>query len=91
MPLDEQDFPFETIDQLFTYHPPQPADIEKYEAIRVAARSFAWTIRTYAPRSSDRTVAIRHIREAVMNANAAIALAPSRATSPVAGGPDSVG
>lgn len=57
----------------FAYHPPQPEDIPKYNAIREAALDFAKVIEKNTPPSADQTAALRKIREAVMTANAAIA------------------
>ena len=62
------------INHLFRYHPPTPEKQTQFEAIRAAARSFAETIVANSPASADQSVAIRCVREAVMNANAAIAL-----------------
>lgn len=61
------------VEHWFTFHPVQPGQAEKYEAIRAAAKEFAKVIVELCPGSADRTVAIRHIRDAVFNANASIA------------------
>ncbi len=63
----------EKLENWFTYHKPEPGEPEKYQKIREAALAFAKVVRDEAPPSADTTVAIRHIRDAVMNANAAIA------------------
>jgi hypothetical protein len=60
--------------ELFTYHPPNPHQQKQYEAIRAAAKYFAEVVLTNTPVSSDQSTAIRKIREAVMTANAAVAL-----------------
>lgn len=74
----EDDVPFKTtpedVTHMFTYHPPKPEQIPKYEELRKAGEEFAQTILRLTPGCPDQTVAIRHVREAVMNANAAIAL-----------------
>lgn len=57
----------------FTFHPPKPGQLEKYEAIRQAGRVFAECIVACTPAGADQTAAIRKIRESVMTANAAIA------------------
>lgn len=62
------------LDHIFTYHPPEPGDQERYIAIRDAGKEFARTILENTPGSADQTAAIRKVREAVMTANAAIAL-----------------
>ena len=61
------------IEHWFTFHPVQPGQSEKYQAIRDAAKVFAATIVDLTPESADQTVAIRHIRDAVYSANASIA------------------
>jgi hypothetical protein len=61
------------LENWFTYHPPEPGQPEKYEAIRAAALEFAKVITANTPASADQTTAIRKIREAVFTANAAIA------------------
>lgn len=62
------------LDNIFTYHAPTSEQIEQYQAIRDAAKSFAQVVVYNSPKSADQSVAIRKIREAVMIANAAIAL-----------------
>jgi hypothetical protein len=74
----EDAMPFKTtpedIDHMFKYHSPKPEQIPKYEELREAARVFAQTILKVTPGCADQTAAIRKVREAVMTANAAIAL-----------------
>lgn len=60
--------------RLFSYHPPEPDQGEKYDAIRRGALQFAETIIENTPASADQTVAIRKLRESVMTANAAVTL-----------------
>lgn len=65
----------EIIDQLFTYHPPtDEAQILKYQIVRDAGKALALAVWRNCPYGADRTAAIRQIREAVMTANASIAL-----------------
>lgn len=64
------------IDHLFTYHAPRPDQIPRYNAIREAARAFGHVLLANTPPSADQTAAVRLLREAVMTANAAIALEP---------------
>lgn len=66
--------PEPNLDWIFSYHPPSFADHPKYTAIRSAARYFAQVILDNAPVCADRSAAIRHVRDAVMTANASIAL-----------------
>lgn len=62
------------LDDLFSYHAPEGDQPKQYEAIRTAAKYFAAAILENTPSSPDQTVAIRKVREAVMTANASIAL-----------------
>ena len=64
----------EKLREIFTYHPPTPHSGPKFENLRAAAKHFAEVVLLNVPRGADRTCAIRHIRDAVMTANAAIAL-----------------
>lgn len=67
-PLQEQ------IDELFTYHSPVNDQPRRYELIRTKAREFAHVICDNTPVGPDQSASIRLLREAVMTANAAIAL-----------------
>lgn len=70
-----------TDDQLrnwFSYHPPtesiDPAAVSaSYDRIRAAGLAFARVLVEETPPCADQSAAIRHAREAVFNANAAIA------------------
>lgn len=65
----------ELLNEIFKYHPPlDDATRLRYEALRGAARNFAQVILTNVPFGADRQAALRHVREAVMTANAAVAL-----------------
>lgn len=59
---------------LFTYHAPKGDQTLRYEAIREKAKELAVMLLTYCPPSADTTAAIRHLREAIMIANASIAI-----------------
>lgn len=61
------------IDDLFTYHPPTADQPARYEKLRAAARGFAKVMVEVTPEGADQSAAVRHLREAVMTANAAIA------------------
>ena len=67
------------LDRWFTYHPTQPGQLERYQAINASAREFARVICECTPESADQSAAIRLVREARMTANAAIACAPPEA------------
>jgi hypothetical protein len=62
------------VEELFTYHAPKEGQPERYQAIREAAKNLANVIIANTPASADQSAAIRHLREAVMTANASIAL-----------------
>lgn len=62
------------LEKLFTYQAPSASDMAKFEAIARACESAARVIVEHAPPCADRTLAIQHIVDARMRANAAIAL-----------------
>jgi len=62
------------IEQLFTYHPPKGDQPERYELLRLNAKTFAKLIDSSCPDSPEKTTAIRKLQECVMFANAAIAV-----------------
>ncbi len=62
------------LDHIFRPHPLDEPTVTKYTNVRHAARQFAKVVILTTPDCADRSVAIRKIREAVMTANAAIAL-----------------
>ena len=64
----------EILAELFSYHPPTPETLPKFQAINQAAKNFAEVILQNCPPGADRSDAIRKVREARMTANAAIAL-----------------
>jgi hypothetical protein len=59
---------------VFSYHAPLVTQLDQYSALRTAARDFAETILDNTPTCADQQAALRHVREAVMTANAAVAL-----------------
>lgn len=64
----------EDLGDIFSYHPPTDEQKAKYMLIRAQAEQFARVILENTPPSADQTAAIRKVREAVMTANAAVAL-----------------
>lgn len=62
------------LEHIFSHHPPGPENGKQYADVRGAARDFAEVILQNTPPSADQSDAIRKVREAVMTANAAIAL-----------------
>jgi hypothetical protein len=59
---------------VFRHHPPTLEQIPKYEAVRAGALAFAEVIEATTPDGPDKSAAIRLVREAMMTANAGIAL-----------------
>lgn len=60
----------------FTYHPPvDNADVARYQRIREAGLAFATVLAEETPSGPDLTASLRHVRDAVMTANAGIACA----------------
>lgn len=62
------------LDKIFTYHPPKEDQPKRYEIIRKAAKDFAQIILDNTPECDDREIAVLKVREAVMLANASIAI-----------------
>lgn len=62
------------IEELFSYHPATLDQKPRYEAIRAAAKDFAYIIVANTTTGADQSAAIRKLRECVMTANASIAL-----------------
>lgn len=62
------------LDHIFMYHAPVGDDQARYIRLREAAKKFAQVIVDETPPSADQSAAIRHVRDAVMTSNAAIAL-----------------
>lgn len=63
------------LDNIFMYHPPKDDDtVKTYQVLREAAKEFASIIIEHTPAGADQSAAIRKVREAVMTANAAVAL-----------------
>ena len=57
----------------FTYHPPKDDQPDRYQAIRTAGWKLATIINDQVPDSREKSLAITHLEEVVMWANAAIA------------------
>ena len=62
------------LENIFKYHAPEGDQPGRYDAIRTAALAFAKVLDANVPDGADKAAAIRKLREAVMTANAAIAL-----------------
>lgn len=61
------------IDLSFTYHPPFGDQPSRYMAIREAARGLATILAGACPPSRELSLALTHLEDAVMWANASIA------------------
>jgi hypothetical protein len=61
------------LEDMFTYKAPHSGQPQRYENIRKAGLAFAKAIMNLAPKSPDRSVAIRCVREAVLWTNSAVA------------------
>lgn len=57
----------------FTYHPPKDGDVLLYECIRHIARDFAMCVNDLCPDGREKSIAMTHLEDAVMWANASIA------------------
>jgi len=57
----------------FTYHAPKGNQADRYVTIRDGAKDFAELLCRMAPESRELSLAITHLEESVMWANAAIA------------------
>ena len=57
----------------FTYHPPKDGQAERYQKIRDYAHELATLLNRECPESREKALAVTHLEEAVMWANAAIA------------------
>lgn len=64
----------ENVDNVFSYHAPKEGQPARYSAVRESARQLANVILDNVPDCADRSAALRQLREAVMTANAGIAL-----------------
>lgn len=62
------------LDHIFSYHKPTPEQLPKYERLREGAKTFAKLVLDLVPAGADQAAALRLLREAVMTANAALAL-----------------
>ncbi len=62
------------LSDVFSYHAPSAEDLLCYQALRTAAADFAHAIITNCPVCGDQQAALRKVREALMTANASIAL-----------------
>ncbi len=64
----------EQLNTIFAFHPATPEQTDAYLEIRARAQDLADAILRNTPVCGDQQAAIRKVREAVMTANAAVAL-----------------
>ena len=62
------------LDNIFTYHKPIKDQPARYEALRKMAKDFAKAVEDFCPESREKSLAITNIQQAVMWANASIAI-----------------
>jgi len=62
------------IDNIFTYHAPSADQQKRYEEIRRVAMRLAHLINAICPESREKSIAMTNIQQAVMWANASIAI-----------------
>lgn len=61
------------LENRFTYHAPKDGQPERYQQIRDAGHSLATLLNAQCPDSREKSLAITHLEQAVMWANASIA------------------
>ena len=64
----------EQIENVFTYHRPFGNQPQRYEDIRGEARTLAMVIQRACPESREKSLAFTNLQQAVMWANASIAI-----------------
>jgi hypothetical protein len=62
------------IDNVFTYHAPKGDQTSRYETLRINAKGLAILIQTACPDSREKSLAFTHLQQAIMWANASIAI-----------------
>jgi len=65
----------EDVETIFTFHPPKDEETgNRHDRIREVCRTAAHHIKDLTPDSAEQTTAIRKLQEAMMHANAAVAI-----------------
>lgn len=64
----------EQIDNTFTYHKSFGSQTERYEELRLIARDLAHNINRHCPESREKSLALTNLQQAIMWANASIAI-----------------
>jgi hypothetical protein len=63
----------EDLQNRFTYHSPEPGQVQKYQQIRDKGRELAELVNDACPESREKSLAVTNLEQAVMWANASIA------------------
>ncbi len=63
-----------SLNEVYTYHAPRENQIERYKSIREAGKALALHIEMVTPQSREQSVALTNVQQAIMWANAAIAI-----------------
>lgn len=61
------------LERRFTYHAPKGNQPARYERIRAMAKNFAYALDQMCPDSREKSLALTHLEDATMWANASIA------------------
>ena len=62
------------LDKIFTYHAPKGDQPERYVALREKGKALAELVESVCPDSREKSLAITSIQQAIMWANASIAI-----------------
>lgn len=62
------------IEKTFTYHKPFGSQPQRYEMLRTMAKNLAYNIHQACPPSRERSLALTNLQQAIMWANASIAV-----------------
>lgn len=61
------------LDNRFTYHPPKPGQLERYQKLREKAKELAEMIEAECPSCREQSLALTNLEQSVFWANACIA------------------
>ena len=62
------------VEQVFTYHVPKGTQQQRYQDLRAMAKDLAKLIESSCPPSRERSLALTNLQQAIMWANASIAI-----------------
>lgn len=71
MPLTPEDEA--ELERRFTYHAPKPDQVDRYQVLRDQALAMGRVVMELTPKSREQSLALTHLDQVVMFANAAIA------------------